>query len=489
MEGMPETTVPVIEQPSSWSRHMRSNLAVKPAPVHTHEGAHGVAGSPLDQLRRSVMSCLLFEDTFYEDGQSVADRIVALVPQCAPLDVANVAVGAREMMKLRHVPLLIVAAMTSHAKHKALVADTLARIIQRPDELAEFVAIYFKIGSKKLSAQAKKGLARAFAKFDEYQLAKYDREGAWRLRDVLFMCHAKPADVPRDAAKWNRAARASLPPGKAFVRDFTPGELLFGRLVHGEMAVPNTHEVRMSSGEDPAAVFRSLMASRHLGALAFLRNLRKMSESGITPDEILGYASTLNVERILPFQFIAAARAAPQLESILEPMMLKACASLPRLPGPTAILIDHSSSMEQTISERSEISRFDAACAMAIMVREVCHEARVFTFSDCLLEIPNRRGFALVDAARSVMRPLGTLLGRAVAGVYKDFPRCERVIVITDEQSSDRPQAPKGRGYIINVASNQNGIGHGAWVTIDGWSEHLLRFVAAHEGLVNVFEG
>jgi hypothetical protein len=44
--------------------------------------------------------------------------------------------------------------------------------------------------------QVKKGLARALAEFDEYQLAKWDRQNrAVKLRDVLFLCHAKPKDA------------------------------------------------------------------------------------------------------------------------------------------------------------------------------------------------------------------------------------------------------------------------------------------------------
>ena len=44
-------------------------------------------------------------------------------------------------------------------------------------------------------AAMKRGLARAFLKFDEYALGKYNRDAAVKLRDVLFLCHAK-ADTP-----------------------------------------------------------------------------------------------------------------------------------------------------------------------------------------------------------------------------------------------------------------------------------------------------
>lgn len=71
---------------------------------------------------------------------------------------------ARTKFNLRHVPLLIARAMARSSTHKAAVADVIADIIQRPDELTEFVSIYWKEGRCPLSAQVKKGLARAFTK-------------------------------------------------------------------------------------------------------------------------------------------------------------------------------------------------------------------------------------------------------------------------------------------------------------------------------------
>jgi 60 kDa SS-A/Ro ribonucleoprotein len=38
---------------------------------------------------------------------------------------------------------------------------------------------------------------------NEYALAKYDRAGVVRLRDVLFLCHAKPNDADQ-AGLWRR---------------------------------------------------------------------------------------------------------------------------------------------------------------------------------------------------------------------------------------------------------------------------------------------
>jgi 60 kDa SS-A/Ro ribonucleoprotein len=151
----------------------------------THEGAPAVAVSPELALRRSVLACMLWEDEFYEDGVAIAGRIREVVPKVEAAKVAALAVEARTAMKLRHTPLLLVREMARHATHRALVAETMTRVIQRSDELAEFVAIYWKDGRAPLSGQVKKGLAAAFPKFDEYALAKYDRPGVVRLRDVL----------------------------------------------------------------------------------------------------------------------------------------------------------------------------------------------------------------------------------------------------------------------------------------------------------------
>jgi 60 kDa SS-A/Ro ribonucleoprotein len=57
----------------------------------------------------------------------------------------------------------------------------------------------------------------------------------------------------------------------------------------------------------------------------------------------------------------------------------------------------------------------------------------------------------------------------------------DRLIVVTDEQSADRVPDPKGLGYMINVASNRNGVGYGKWLHVDGWSDAVVRFMTEYE--------
>ncbi len=67
-----------------------------------------------------------------------------------------------------------------------------------------------------------------------------------------------------------------------------------------------------------------------------------------------------------------------------------------------------------------------------------------------------------------------TYLGAALDAIDE---RYDRIIVITDEQSHDRIGAPRGKGYVINVASARNGVGYGPWVHIDGFSEAVIDYI------------
>jgi TROVE domain-containing protein len=422
----------------------------------THEGAPAKRLPNEAALRRAVLACMLWEDQFYEDGVAIAGRIAELVPKVSAFEVAALAVEAREKMKLRHAPLLLAREMARQKTHRLLVAETLERVIQRADELAEFVAIYWKDGRTPLSAQVKKGLAAAFTKFNEYQLAKYDRAGAIRLRDVLFLSHAKPKDEAQ-AALWKR-------------------------LIAGELATPDTWEVALSAsqGEGKREAWERLLRENKLGALALLRNLRNFKETGVDEDLVASALASMKSPRVLPFRFLAAARYAPQWEPQLEEAMFGCVAGHEKLRGQTALLIDVSGSMTARLSKRSEMQRTDAAYGLAVLLREIAEKVSVFSFSDKLAEIPARRGFALRDAIDHSQPHSGTYLGRAVAEL-DGREKYDRLIVITDEQSHDKVPAPKGRGYVINVASYKNGVGYGAWNHIDGWSESVVEYIRALE--------
>jgi hypothetical protein len=158
--------------------------------------------------------------------------------------------------------------------------------------------------------------------------------------------------------------------------------------------------------------------------------------------------------------------------------MLSSLKAQEKLPGRTVLLVDVSGSMMAALSRRSEMLRTDAAYGLAILLREICEKAITFTFSDNLVEVPPRRGFALRDALEASQPHSATYLGRALEKIREKY---ERIIVITDEQAHDQVPGPRGRGYMINVASNKNGVGYGPWTHIDGWSDAVVEYIRALE--------
>jgi 60 kDa SS-A/Ro ribonucleoprotein len=439
---------------------MKLNVWKRIFPVaKTHEGAVAQRVDAKTELRRTVLTCLLWEDTFYEKGSDMAKRIAELAAGSKPETVAALAREARGQMQLRHAPLFLTRELARRKGAGPLVAETLEDVIQRADELGEFVALYWKEKKQPLSAGVKRGLARAFTKFDAYQLAKYNSDGAGvKLRDVLFLCHAKPKTAEQ-AEVWKKLVENTLEP-------------------------PDTWEVALSAGKDKRETWTRLLSEGKLGGMAVLRNLRLMLASGVEP-KLIRERLEKGIARALPFRFVTAARHAPKLEDSIEGAMLKGIAGLEKLPGSTGLVVDVSGSMEAKLSNKGETSRMDAAAGLAILLREKADAFSIATFSDACVELPARRGFALRDAIVGSQAHSGTYLERALNELSekRDWKNLDRLIVITDEQSHDGILAAwTPKAYVVNVAPYEHGVSYGhGWTHVDGWSERILDYIAAVE--------
>lgn len=431
---------------------MKTNVK-KVEKLFTEEGGKAVSVCNFAKLKRAVLSTLLFEDNAYEDGQSITDRIKELIPTIEPEKVAALAIQARSEFKLRSIPLFLARELARHEKSRHVVANTLNEIIQRPDELGEFVSLYNLEKKQPLAKQVKLGLARAFTKFDEYALQKFNGgKPLYSLKDVLFLCHAKP--VNKAQAK------------------------LWKKLINNELKTPDTWEVAISAAKDKKMEWERLLSENKLGALAVLRNLRNFKELGVDEDLIINAIENLNTQRVLPFRFISAARYYPSLEAQLETAMFKCLDGMDKLSGRTVILLDVSGSMKKQLSTKSDMTRQEAANALGILAREICKNVKVFTFSKKLVEIPNRRGFGLRDAINASQEHLDTYLGAAIK-ILNENEKFDRLICLTDEQSADDVPQPAGKNnYLINIANNKNGVGYrNGWTHIDGMSEGIFSYI------------
>ncbi len=436
---------------------MKLNTAPIFPHIFTREGGQATSTDALGNLRRSVLTCLLWEDSFYDKAADIAQRIADLIPQVKPEQVAALAREARDRMNLRHVPLFLLSELSRIKGSGTLVANTLAHVIQRADELTEFLAIYWKDKRHPLSAGVKRGLAAAFCKFDAYRLAKYDRDSKIKLRDVLFLTHAKPENEGQSA--------------------------LWKSLIAGTLESPDTWEVQLSAGKNKKETFERLMTEGKLGGLALLRNLRNMQEAQVD-EALIRERLAHGCGRAFPYRFVVAAKYAPRLEDAIEAAMLKSVEILESLPGTTGLLIDVSGSMDAPVSKggrNADTSRIDVAAGLAILLREKAQGAVMATFSSSVIEVPARRGFALRDAIHKSQPHGSTMLAAALGTLSNHYAwkTLDRLVVITDEQSQDGTHAPwLANSYVVNVAPEKNGVSYrNGWQHIDGWSERVVDYI------------
>jgi hypothetical protein len=330
-------------------------------------------------------------------------------------------------------------------------------VIQRPDEMGEFIAQYRKDGKRPLSGQVKKGLRSAFGKFSAYQFQKWDRDAEVKIRDVMFLVHPKPTDTEL----YKQIAERTLPPA-------------------------DTWEVALSSGKDKKEAWEGLLKEKKLGFMALLMNVRNMEQVGV--DRSLVESALISgapKSKALPFRFISAFKAAPSYAQALSDAMLKAIDGSERLTGSTALIVDVSGSMDSRISDKGELMRLEAAGALAILLREICDSCRVFTFSNQLVEVPNIRGIGLMNSIDRSQQHGGTQLALSLAALQRNVSNLDRLIVITDEQSHDgNVRMWAKHGYIVNVAPYKPGLElGGGWHRINGWSERIVDWLRIEEQL------
>ncbi len=425
-----------------------------------HEAAAVQAFTPRVELERMVSCCLLGERQFYVDGQDIEKRILELCGKVEAAQISAVAVDARTNLGLRHVPLLLLVALAARPDGHAFIRPSANAILRTPKDAMDLVALYWKDGKKPLPHAFKGAIRDGFARWTDYQIAKYGTlsgKVSVRLRDLMFLAHPKPAEGRVD---------------------------LFKLLAQDEIRAPDTWEAALSKpGADKCAEWTRLLRENKLGALALVRNLRNMEQVGVQSELVRKALEAAKAVDVWPWQALAAAREAPGYAHALDSLMVRSAGVLPRLPGRTGVLVDISGSMDASMSERGTMTRMDAGCGLAVVLREVCEAVEVGAFSNqCAVIQQPPRGAMLANAIKNSMPHGGTYLAQAVNAFAQAFPNLDRLVVLTDEQSHDAMTVALNLPLVVvNLASTQRGIDwHGKVTRINGWSGGVVRWLAQH---------
>ncbi len=331
------------------------NATMPKAKTLTENLAGGQAYSQSNEL--ALVSLLLtsfVNDQFYRNSQTTLDELRSLVSKVKDKEfVAKAAIFARDRFGMRSITHALAGELTSQLNGAEWGKNFYDKVVVRVDDMTEILSYYLAYKTSKDSPKfpnsLKKGFAKAFDKFDGYQLAKYKSENKdVKLVDLVNIVH--PVPTVRNSAALEA-------------------------LVKGELKSTETWESKLSkagqiaeSEEDLAQLkadaWDELISTRKIGYFALLRNLRNIinqsPKSVKAACELLVDEKMIKNSRVLPFRFSTAYEEISNLGSskevrdvlvaINQALDISVC-NVPKFDGETLVVMDVSGSMSGKPSE------------------------------------------------------------------------------------------------------------------------------------------
>jgi len=484
--------------------------------------AEGDIAFQLDaRTRLAVMGAarLVGEKQFYRSGEQADAELAAAIADVVKVDpefVLQTAVWLRKEMNLRDTPLFICGEYANNPDAFIMTdegawinrvsgaSDYVAACIGRPDGISNLLAYQFNLNAARkkrglpvhtrVPSMIKKGIAKAFPKFDAYSIKKNDAAGRQvRLRDALRMCRPTAADEQQ--------------------------RVMFNQLYHDELPTPMTWEVMRSTGKmNWHQVINEVFY--HKGKvnnyMAILRNLANcLGAPDVTNDDIILLSRMISDPEAVargkqfPFRYLSAYREVvdikhPMRNTILDGIQAAYALSvenIPRLPGITLIASDTSVSMNTPISAKSKIEYIDIGLTLSVLANKICDNSitGVFGTDFVPVAVPKISGLEVASLGIEWSRLTGwATYGHKVIDYLRDRNLAvDRIMMFTDTVlysttcrgdvarawDAYRAIAPNATLYIFDLAGTGNIFvppGKNV-VAIGGWSDKVLNFCTAFE--------
>ena len=213
--------------------------------------------------------------------------------------IAKSAIFARDEFGMRSITHALAGELASELTGKEWGKNFYEKVITRVDDMTEIMSYYLANKTDKnhpkFPNSLKKGFAKAFDKFDGYQIGKYRGENKEvKLVDVVNLVHPVPTERNKEAL--NSLVNGDLKNTKTW-------ESMLSQA--GQMAQDEDDLSRLK-----ADAWSELILNKKLGLMAVLRNLRNILTQ--SPDmipsvcEILTNVNAIKKSRVLPFRFNTA---------------------------------------------------------------------------------------------------------------------------------------------------------------------------------------
>lgn len=417
-------------------------------------------------------------DTFYESAKLRDSRFAKLCGEVATVDVdwfIEFVNWLRRDANMRTAALVA----AGHGVHDRIQRGAFGRNRQlinmsmdRADEPGEMLAFWNATYGRKIPQPVKRGIADATSRlYNQFSALKYDTAShAFRFGDVLALTHPRTGLTTRgNLHSWlvgRRYGREDADPSLLMVSAnrqlrqdalTDPAQLLqTWRLRQAGMTWEDALSLAGSRVEKKA-LWETLIPT--MGYMALLRNLRNFDEAGVS-DKVANQVIAKLVDREevarsrqFPMRFLSAYRNAPSLRWAypLERALESSLSNIPSLPGHTLIMVDTSGSMNDPLSAKSQLRRWDAAALFGLALGARCEKSTIVSFSGA----KQTKVFTALQG-ESVLKKLdrwaagyrfnsGTSTGWAIK---QHFAGHDRVVVLTDEQDNAVSWSYGSSGYV-----------------------------------------
>ncbi len=529
-----------MNRPQSLAEQLRN----RPDATTNHEAGLAFEMPANLKLLTKCFASFMNEKTFYTDAAKGNQELFQAVHEAAQEDpelVLKIAAYGRDKMNIRSTPIAILAEAASIPACKPFVREYTAAILRRADEPAELMAYWIhrhgpigargeKGGEHAFPNSLKRGIEDVLRSFDEYEYAKYDREGAVKMRDVFKIVRPKPRNE-QEQALFSYIVKGEIDEARlpliAAKKKLMQKEQLDEEALSLADQAHATWEVLSSKFGRKKETWDAI--AKHLPFMAGMRNLGNILESGSEEaiERVLGQLRdprAVAKSRQLPYRFFSAFKALEQrggemnlrrseARDALQAALQFSTDNLPHLPGTTFITTDNSGSMQSPVSEKSSVTHQEVGNLLGAMAHRMCDRSIVSVFGDTHAVVDVSR----MDGVLTNMNKLNTTDVGCSTNAYLTIRhllekkvKVDRIIIFSDMQCYDSTNSdagyygyrPYGASLAEEVAKYRSTInphvhvisvdlaGHGTsqfpmddkdLTLLAGWSDRVLELIALKE--------
>lgn len=316
-------------------------------------------GQSFELLNEEKLVTLLLtsfvQDSFYRKESEAITELKDLLKKISNKKfAAKAAIFTRNEFGMRSISHVLASELASQLSGANWGKDFYEKVVSRPDDMSEILAYYLANNTDKnnpkFPASMKRGFAKAFDKFDDYQLAKYkNSKKEVKLVDVVNLVHPTPTTKNKESLK---------------------------SLVGGTLKNEHTWEAKLSkAGQDASdegelqelksQAWSDLIGSGRLGYMAALKNINNILTQA--PDlceslcDLLTNEKLIKNSKVLPFRFTTALTAMESLnvdsslvrkvKVAIDQALHISMVNVPKFEGSTLVVVDTSGSMSGKPSE------------------------------------------------------------------------------------------------------------------------------------------